>query len=146
MLFGYPIEPDFDLAKEQRRDRVGWVLMAGVVFFGVYLFSGLPYPNEVFQAWFATVLFYGASFYVKRRNELGKPWLSKLIMASVPMHVAYLAALFWSDHTFPNVMTKAMVFMPVIAFAFAIESIVIDRMADWFKPSKAEQIRSASRT
>jgi hypothetical protein len=145
MLFGYPIEPDFDLAKEQRRDRLGWVLVGGVVLCAVYLFSGRPYAVEVFQAYMATGLCYGASFYVDRKNDLGKLWLWKVIFASVPLHIAYLAVLFWSDKAFPSVMTKAIVFMPVLAVAFAIESILIDRIADWFKPSSAEQVASLTR-
>jgi hypothetical protein len=49
---------------------------------------------------------------------------------------AALAALFWSDSAFPSVMKKANVFMPVVALAFAIESILIDRIADRLRPSR----------
>jgi hypothetical protein len=142
MLFGYPIESDFDPAKEQRRTRLGWILVGGTVLCVVYLFSGRSYAVEVFQAFVATGLSYGAGFYVDRRNDLSKLWVWKVVFASVPLHVAYLAVLFWSDKAFPSVMTKAVVFIPVLAVAFGIESILIDRMADGFKPSSAEQVAS----
>jgi len=133
MLFGYPVEPDFDLSKEQRRDRVGWVLLGGTVLCGVCLFWGLRYAVEFFQACVATVLFYGARFYVNWKNDLGKPWMWKVILASVPLHIAYLAVIFWSDISFPNVMTKAIVFMPILSVAFAIECILIERIAGRFR-------------
>src|ERR1700728_3850897 len=93
----YRIEPDFDLAKEQRRDRVGWAMWGGVVLAGVYLFLGGRFGVEAFQGAIATSLFYGSSFYVDRRNALGKLWLWEVIFATAPIHIAYLAGLFWSD-------------------------------------------------
>ena len=128
-LFGYRIEPDFDLAKEQRRDRVGWVMYGGIALAGGYLFSGGRFATEVFQGVIATSLFYGASFYVDRRNVLRKLWLWEIIFATVPLHVAYLAILFWSDVRFPDVMTKAIVFIPVLSFCFVIESALVDWIA-----------------
>jgi hypothetical protein len=137
MLFGYPVDPNFDLAKEQRRDRVGWALIGGAVLSGVYLFSGWPFAVEIFQGCVATILCYGANFYVERRQHLGTRWLWEAISATVPLHVAYLAALFWSDKAFPSVMTKAIIFMPVLGVAFGIQSLLIDRIVDCFKPSSA---------
>ena len=141
-MFGYPIGPDFDPAKEQRRTRLGWVLVGGTVLCVVYLFSGWPHAVELFQAFIATGLCYGAGFYVDRRNDLDKPWVWKVVFASVPLHAAYLAILFWSNKAFPSVMTKAVVFIPVLAVAFGIESILINWMADGFKPSSPEQVVS----
>lgn len=46
-LFGQRIEPDFDLAKEQRRDRIGWAIIAVAVLSIVYDFSGGPFSTEV---------------------------------------------------------------------------------------------------
>lgn len=128
------MEQDFDLAKEQRRSRVGWVLAGGLLLSVIYLFLGRPFAVEVFQGCVATVLCYGANFYVDRKKYLSKLWLWKAIIATVPLHTAYLAILFWSDKAFPNVMTKAIVFMPVLLLVFAIEVILIDRIVDHFKP------------
>jgi hypothetical protein len=130
-LFGYRIDPDFDLAKEQRRDRVGWVMWAGVALAMAYDLSGGRFGVEAFQGVVATSLFYGASFYADRRNALGKLWLWEIIFATVPLHVIYLAVLFWTDIRFPDVMTKAFVFIPVLSLCFAIESILVDRIVAW---------------
>jgi hypothetical protein len=140
MLFGYPVEPNFDLAKDQRWNRAGWVFLGGSVLCMVYDLSGRPFGVEVFQAWFATSLCYGASVYVKRRNHLNKLWLWKAVLVTVPLHIAYLIALFWSDKAFPSVMTKAIAFVPILAIAYAIESILFDWIVDRFEPSGAEQV------
>lgn len=77
-LFGQRIEPDFDLAKEQRGDRVWWVIYGGLALSIVYDFSGGPFSTEVFQGMFATVFPYGISFYTNQKNnQLGRLWLWK---------------------------------------------------------------------
>jgi hypothetical protein len=137
MLFGYPVDPNFDLGKGQRRTLLGWVLIGGVIFSVVVsFFSGLFFATEVFQSCVATILCYGANFYVDRRQSLRERWLWHAILATTPLHIAYLAALFWSDKAFPSVMTKAVVFVPIVAIAFGIESVLIDRIVDYFTPSK----------
>ena len=97
-------------------------------------FLGRPFAVEIFQGCVATVLCYGITFYVDRRKYLSKLWVWKAIVATVPLHIAYLAVLFRSDRAFPNVMTKVIVFMPVLLLAFGIEAILIDRIVDYFKP------------
>ena len=143
-MFGYPVEPNFDIAKEQRRDRLKLALIGGFVLCVLYLFSGDPYATEVFQGCLATGLSYGESFYVQRRGDLGKPWLWKVICTTVPLHVLYLAAVFSADKMFPNLVTKAIVFMPVLAVGFAIESTLFNRIADRFKPPIVDQGRVAA--
>ena len=69
-LFGYSIEPDFDLALEQRRDRLWWLLLGGTALCLLYLFTGRPFATELFQGWLATSLFFGDNFYVRRRRDL----------------------------------------------------------------------------
>lgn len=139
-LFGQRIEPDFDLAKEQRGDRVGWILYGGVALCLVYLFSGRPFATEIFQGMLATVLPYGASFYVNQKNNLGQLWLWKAALASLPVHVLYLTGIFWSDRAFPELMTKPIIFVPVLAVGFGLESsLLFDRIADHFKPHGAGQ-------
>ena len=137
-LFGYRIEPDFDLAKEKRRDRVGWLLIVATVSCILYDALGGHLQLQWFQGAFATILCYGDSFYAARRADLRSPWLWKTILASLPLHVIYLAALFSLDKMFPGVMKIYGVFMLVIIIAFAIEANLIDRIADHFKPRKIE--------
>jgi len=140
-LFGQRIEPDFDLPKEQRRDRVGWAIYGGLALCLVYLFSGRPFATEVFQGMFATVFPYGISFYVNQKNnQFGRLWLWKALLVSLPVHVLYLMGIFWSDKEFPELMTKVVVFLPVLAVGAAIESIFLfDRIANHFKPRVASQ-------
>ena len=135
-LFGQRIEPDFDLAKEQRGDRVWWVIYGGLALSIVYDFSGGPFSTEVLQGMFATVFPYGISFYVNQKNnQLGRLWLWKAVLASLPVHILYLMGVFWSDKEFPEFMTKVVVFLPVLAVGAAIESIFLfDRIANYFKP------------
>jgi hypothetical protein len=132
-LFGQQIDPNFDLAKEQRQDRVGWALLAATGCSILYELLGGPVGTLVFQGCLATVLFYGANFYANRRNSLRELWLRKTIVASVPLHIVYLAALFWSDKLIPGTMSKPLVFMPIIGVGFAVESILFDKIADHFK-------------
>jgi len=138
-MFGYPIEPDYDAAKEERIDRVKWVIIGGTILCIVYLFSGLPFAVEVFQGLVATGLCYGDTFYVDNGNALRKPWLWKAILATIPVHVAYLGALFWSDKALPSVMTKSIVFMPLLLVGFGFESLLFDRIVGHFRPSSSEQ-------
>jgi hypothetical protein len=132
-LFGYDLEPDFDIRKEERWDRIGHVLIAATVLCGIYLLSGFRFAVQFFQACIATVLCYGVNFYVNQRTGLAEPWLWKAVLRSLPFHISYLIAVFWSDAAFPSVMTKAIVFIPVLVVGFGIESVLIDHIADRLK-------------
>jgi len=138
MPFGYPIEPNFDLGKEQRRNRLSWPFFGGTALCLLYLFTGRPFATEVFQGFVATSLFYGEKFYVQRRSAFGKLWLWKAFLATLPVHMLYLAAIFGLDRSYPQVMTKAVVFIPVLAIGFAVESIWMERLIDRFKPATTE--------
>lgn len=90
---------------------------------------------------FATIFPYGISFYVNQKNDqLGRLWLWKAVLASLPVHVLYLMGVFWSDKESPELMTKEVVFLPVLAVGAAIESIFLfDRIAYYFKPRATGQ-------
>jgi hypothetical protein len=137
MLFGYGVEQDFDLGIEQRRDRLGWIFLGGTALCGMYSFTGRPFSLEIFQGWIASSLFYGDTFYVRRRQALSKLWLWKSVSISLPIHALYLASIFWSDRAIPQLMTKVVIFLPVIAVGFAVESIMLQPLIDRFKPSTA---------
>ena len=136
-LFGYSVEPDFDLALEQRRDRMWWPLLGGTALCILYSITGRPFDTELFQGWIATCLFYGDNFYVRRGKDLQRLWLWKSILLTAPFHVLYLAGIFWLDRVVPQLMTKAVVFIPVVGVGFALESIAMQPLIDRFKPSDA---------
>jgi hypothetical protein len=145
-MFGYRVEADFDLAKEQRRDRLWWVVFGGIGLWSLYLWSGAfyhwtyrPYLTESIQAWIASSMFYGDSFYVRRRDDLGKAWLWKALIATIPFHLIYLVAIFWSDRVLPQVMSTVVISLPVLTLGLAIESIQLDKVIEHFKPSRPER-------
>lgn len=107
-------------------------------------FPRREYSTEVFQGFVATSLFYGETFYVRRRSDIGKLWLWKAIFATIPFHVLYLVGIFWSDHAFPSVMTKAIVFIPALALGFTIESLQMQRIVDRFRLSSTKQATTAA--
>jgi len=137
MLFGYGVEQNFDLGIDQRRDRMWWPLLGGTALCILYSFTGRPFATEFFQVWIATSLFYGDNFYVRRGNDLPKFWIWKSILATVPFHVLYLAAIIWLDRAVPQWMTKVAIFLPVIALGFALESIAMQPLIDRFEPPEA---------
>jgi hypothetical protein len=98
-------------------------------------FTGAPFDTEIFQAWIATSLFYGDTFYVRRAKDFPQIWLWKSILVTVPLHALYLSAIFWLDRAIPQLMTKVAVFLPVIAIGFALESIWIKPLIDRCKPA-----------
>jgi len=114
-----------------------WPFLGGVALCGLYLFTGRPFATELFQGWVATSLLYGEEVYVRRAKDLRKTWLWKAVLATVPIHVLYLSGIFWLDKVLPQLMTKALVFMPVISLGFAIESINMEAFIDRFKPKEA---------
>jgi hypothetical protein len=138
-LFGYRVEPNFDPGEERKEDRLNWVIWGGFILLMVYgLFR--TFSVEMFQAYLATGFCYGVNFYVKWRNHFRKLWLWKAIFASVPLYTLYLAGLFWSDRTFPDLMTKAIVFIPVLILGLGIESVLIRGIVNRLKPSSADQM------
>ena len=134
-LFGINIEPDFDVQKERRNDRVGWALHTAVIMCGIYLFGGGHFATQVFQGTVATILCYGANFYTEHRQDLKKPWFWKAVIATIPMHLGYIALLLWSDKVAPQAMTRAMVFMPALLVGFALETLVILNVIAYFTPA-----------
>ena len=132
-LFGQRLEPEFDIEKEKRSGRVGWAIFGGLAVAALYEVFGGRFGVEAFQGLTATILCYGANFYVPYRKELLKWWLWKAVLMTVPLHVAYLAGLFWTDGAFPSLMTKAAIFIPVIALAFVFESLIIDQIVSYFR-------------
>jgi len=128
-MFGSYIKAGFDPEKEERRSRIVKVMFVGLVLCVFYLWFDGPFATQAFQAWVATSLYYGDEFYSRDVN-VRETRLWKAILATVPFHCAYLAVLFWLDHVFPQVMLKAVVFMPAILICFGIESSVLSKLVN----------------
>jgi hypothetical protein len=138
-LFGYRVEPNFSLAKEERRTRAVWGLLGGGFLWVFYLFSGLPFATQVIQGYVSTLLFFGFGFYYTWGDHLGKMWVWKAVSLITPIHVLYVALIFWSDKRYPDVMTKPLVFVPILSVAYAFEAIFFDWIVNRFKPSGTDQ-------
>jgi hypothetical protein len=138
-LFGYGLEPDFDLGKERRKNWVGWTIVCASIVCAASLFWNFRFAIQGAQACIATIGCYGQTFYVEQKGLFRKLWLWKVILASVPLHVLYLAGLFWSDKMFPEVMTKAIFFIPVLILGAGIEYVLIQAIMNRFRPSGIEQ-------
>ncbi len=131
-MFGYRVEENFDLAKEQRRGRLMWVNGGGLcLLFACYFLH--PFSVAIFQGYFLTSLCYGDSFYVKRRDELGKQWVWKAILATIPLHVLFLAGIVWSDWAFPNFFPKIIICSPILIVTFGIEAVLFNQIVNRFR-------------
>lgn len=136
-----PIDPDFDEARRDRIGRVGQTLFGGLILCGVYLFLGLPFATQLFQGVVATILAYGSTFYVNRNSGVRQLWFWKAVLATLPVHLLYVVLIFCSDARFPEFMTKAVVFIPVLGVGFAAESaFILDPIANYFEPPEPDGV------
>jgi hypothetical protein len=132
-LFGVDLESDFSMPKEQRSGRFKYVVWGGFVLaLGYSFFRG--FDVRIIQAYLATVLCYGLTFYVNRGSYIGKLWQWKAVFVTLPLHVLYLAAIFWADKASPEGMTKPVIFIPALTLGCAIENALFGAIADHFKP------------
>ena len=131
-MFGYRLEENFDLAKEERRSRLMWVLGAGITLL-IVVYVIHPFSMSIFQAYFLTSLFYGDSLYVRRRDKLTEAWLWKAFFASVPLHALILMGILGLDKAFPSVFNKVVVFIPLLTLVFGVEGILFDEIASHFR-------------
>jgi hypothetical protein len=135
-MFGYPIESDFDLAKEQRRDRLWWILLLGLCLLGV-LFLIHPFSGTIFEAYGLTLLSYGDSYYVRRRAKLRERWLWRSVLATIPLHLVFLVGIGLLNRVLPGFGRSAFSAVGFVAFCFACESVLFDSIADRFDPSRS---------
>ena len=131
-MFGYSIETDFDLAKEQRRDRLMWSLTGSLCLLGV-LFLIHPFSRMVFIAYSLTVLSYGDSFYVRRRDRIGEPWFWKSVLATIPLHLLFLGGIALLILAGPGFARAAISSLTLVVICFACESVLFDSIADRFR-------------
>lgn len=137
-MFGYPIENNFDLAKDQRRDRLWWVIGSGLcLLFVLYVIH--TFSAAIFQGYFLTSLCYGDSFYVQRRASLANLWLWRAIFATIPLHILLLLGIVWLDWIFPDFFPKVLVCGPILVVTFALEAVAFDSIVNRFSPANPTQ-------
>jgi hypothetical protein len=137
-MFGNRAAGDFDIGKQQRRNRLMWVNGGGIGLLCL-LYAIHPFSAAVFQGYFLTTLCYGDSFYVQRRDDLGTPWMWKAIFTTIPVHVLLLLAIVWLDRAFPNVFPRIIVSAPILFVTFGIEDVLFDQIVARCSPPKVEQ-------
>jgi hypothetical protein len=131
-MFGYRLESDFDLGKEQRRDRLWWCLVGSLCLLGV-LFLIHPFSRMVFIGYSLTVLSYGDSFYVRRRDKIQERWFWKSVLATVPLHLIFLGAIGCLAWAGPGFLTSALGSLGFVVICFGCESVLFDSIADRFE-------------
>ena len=93
-----------NLDKEQRRERLQWVLYGVssmlLVVCGFYMQERVEL--RILHAYALTVLTYGALIYVEEFQHLKRLWLWKGVLATIPLHSVFLAGLFWWDAQVPE--------------------------------------------
>jgi hypothetical protein len=143
-MFGYRIEKNFDLAKEERRNRLIWVMGTGLCLLLIVAFFIHPFPMAIFQGYFLTALVYGDSFYVIRKDKLKEPWLWKAMFATIPIHAFFIIAILGLDRALPSIFLKIVVWIPSLTLVFGIEDVLFDGIVDRFCPSNTAKTLGVS--
>jgi len=133
-MFGYRVEENFDLAKEQRRDRLWWRVVVPGICLVCALYIIHPLPAAILKGYFLTSMSYGNGFYVKRRDNLDKLWIWKAILATIPLHLLLLLGIVWLDWTFPDFFPKVLVCGPILFVTFGVEAVLFNGIVDRFSP------------
>lgn len=95
---------EFDITKEQRGDRLWWVIW-GVG--AMLLVIGALYLNErgeirLLHVFVLNLLVYGTLLYVDNLEDLKKPWLWKAVLFTIPIHIVCVVLLWLWDADVPN--------------------------------------------
>jgi hypothetical protein len=127
----------FDVEKEQRRERLMWVFYGvGAMFLvvcGFYMQERVE--QRVLHAYGLTVLCYGGLLYVEEFEHLKKLWLWKGVLATIPLHIAFVAGLFWWDAKYPQLAHSGFMFVYALWPVFLVEIVIFSLIIDHFKPS-----------
>ena len=142
-MFGNRAAGNFDIGKQQRRNRLMWVNGGGIGLLCL-LYVVHPFSAAIFQGYFLTSMCYGDSFHVQRRDDLSKTWLWNAIFATIPLHLLLLLAIVWLDRAFPNVFPQIIVSAPILFVIFGIEDVLFDQIVARCSPPKVEQPMDAS--
>ncbi len=128
---------DLDLEKEQRRERLQWVFYGVgamlLVVCGFYMQASVE--QRILHAYGLTVLCYGALLYVEEFEHLKKLWLWKGVLATIPLHIAFVAGLFWWDAKHPQLAHSGFMFAYALWPVFVGEFVIFSLIIDHFKAS-----------
>jgi hypothetical protein len=140
-LFGYPIGAD-EAAVEEEGERNSWFGIAFVIFSSLLTLVIDPASFKDLYPYDATIILYGYCIYVQRRNNIGRLWVWKAVVASLPVHAAYIAIVVWIYKSWPGV-TRRVEFL-LFLFGFALEVNVFNLIATAFRPSAARKTTNGS--
>ena len=128
---------EFNLEKEQRRDRMFWVFYGVgamlLVVCGFYMQERVEL--RVLHAYGLTVLCYGALLYVEEFEHLRRLWLWKGVLATIPLHIAFVASLFWWDANHPEVAHSGFMIVYALWPVFVVEFVIFILIINKFKAS-----------
>jgi len=91
--------------------------------------------QRVLHAYGLTVLVYGALLYVEEFEHLKKLWLWKGVLATIPLHIASVAGLFWWDARHPQLAHSGFMSAYALWTGFVVEMVTFSLIIDYFKPS-----------
>jgi hypothetical protein len=135
----YPAEGfgEFDLEKEQRRERLKWVFYGvGAMLFivcGFYMQERVE--QRILHVYGLTVLCYGALLYVEEFEHLKELWLWKGILVTIPLHIAFVAGLFWWNAKHQQLAHAGFAFVYILWPVFVVEMVIFTLIIDHFKAS-----------
>jgi hypothetical protein len=128
---------EFDLEKEQRSERLGWVFYGVgamlLVVCGFYMQERVE--QRVLHAYGLTVLCYGILLYVEEFEHLRRLWLWKGVLATIPLHIAFVASLFWWDAKNQQLAHSGFMFVYAIWPVLVVELLIFSLIIDHFKAS-----------
>jgi hypothetical protein len=128
---------ELDLEKEQRRDRMWWVFYGVgamlLVVCGFYMQEKVEL--RVLHAYGLTVLCYGALLYVEEFEHLRRLWLWKGVLATIPLHTAFVATLFWWDAKHPGVVQSGFMIVYALWPVLVVEIVIFSLIIDHFRAS-----------
>jgi len=126
---------EFDLEKEQRRERLKWVFYGVgamlIIVCGFYMQERSE--QYVLHAYGLTVLCYGALLYLEEFEHLRRLWLWKGVLTTVPLHIAFVASLFWWDAKHPQLAHSGFMFAYALWPIFVVEMMIFSMIIDHFK-------------
>lgn len=130
---------DLDLAKEQRRERLGWVFYGVSAMLSVVclFYIQMVATERVVHACALSILTYGALVYVEEFDHLRKAWLWKGILSTIPLHVGFVAILICRDGK--NSQQTGYAFVGALFLMFAVEMVIFSAIVGRFKVSESLQ-------
>jgi hypothetical protein len=134
---------ELDLAKEQRRERLGWVFLGVTAMLIVVclFYMQMVAAERVVHACAATILTYGALAYVEEFDYFNKAWLWKGIVTTIPLHIGFVGILLWWDGKESRLAQTGYMFVKALALVFAVEMVVFTGIVDRFKVSESPDHR-----